>query len=126
MKKLFFITIPLILAACGNDISSPATETRYLSTVQLDPFTELPLPTQKNKYMPNIFMQNSKSMNTETLEVTSIKTKELPLQTSSCYNVPIVDNQYQYNGLWLSNTLNNPSANFYCGFLVNPHRKCAG
>jgi hypothetical protein len=132
MKKLLILTIPLILSACVSEISSPVAETNYSSTIQLDPFTELPLPTQKNTYMPNIFMQTPKSTNTKNLEVLNLKTKELPLQPHPCYNIVttnyvyVATNQYEYNGWWLSNTLNNTSANFYCGFLVNPHKKCAG
>jgi hypothetical protein len=136
MKKLFVITIPLILAACGGDISSSATETVSSSNIQLDPFTELPLPSgtetgstylpnetiilaQNNNYMPNIYMQTPKLMGTESLEVLKLEIKEPPAEISPCYNavithnVPIVDKQYQYNGWWLLGTLNNTSANFY-------------
>jgi hypothetical protein len=132
MKKLLILTISLILVACSNNILNTVAETSYSSVVQLDPFTELPLPTQKNTYMPNIFMQTPKSTNTESLEVPNLKTKELPVQNYPCYNVVtthyvyVATNQYEYDGWWLSNTLNNTSANFYCGALVNPHKKCAG
>jgi hypothetical protein len=141
MKKLFVLTVPLFLAACGGE-PLPVTGTVVSAPVQLDPITEQPLPAPKpvqkpaaqtgstylpeepivlaqNNQMPQIYMQIPKLMGTETLQTIKADIKEPPAEISPCYgavlthNVPVVDKQYQYNGWWLLGTLQNNSANFY-------------
>ena len=152
MKKLFVLAIPLILVACNN---KPSTETVYLSNIQLDPFTELPLP-EPNNQMPTFYMQLPKLLGTKTLNVI----KPTPYnETSYCYGTYTgytlsgIDKQYQYDGWSLLNTLGNnfywtnqtsagsykyttnflesvSNANFdlgyYTKFIVDTNKKCAG
>jgi hypothetical protein len=141
MKKVLVLTVPLILTACGGE-PLPVTGTIVSAPVQLDPFTEQPLPSPRpvqkpgaqtgstylpeepiilaqNNQMPQIYMQIPKLMGTETLQTIKADIKEPPLEISPCYgavlthNVPVVDKQYQYNGWWLLGTLQNNSTNFY-------------
>jgi hypothetical protein len=142
MKKFLYLTVPLILAGCGDPISDPVTGTIVSApNIQLDPISEQPLPPLKpvdkpaaqtgstylpetillaqNNTMPHMYMQIPKLMGTETLQTIKADIKEPPVEISPCYNavltqnIPVVDKQYQYNGWWLLGTLNNSNANFY-------------
>lgn len=118
MKKLFVLTVPVFLVACGGGITEsttePVTGTIVSAPVQLDPISEqplpAPLPVQKpaaqtgsaylpepillaqNNHMPQIYMQPLKLMGADTLETIKASIKEPPPEISPCYGAVLTHN----------------------------------